>query len=60
MRTCDWCGHEYAEFNAQQEAAHLKVCAVFQGLPVAVWKDGKQFVALPGYPDILVERERAN
>lgn len=57
MDGCPWCELEY-EMTPEAEREHLKVCPVFQSLPVAVVKDGKTFVALPGYPDILCERVR--
>lgn len=58
MTACPWCGLEY-DLNQQSERLHLSVCYTFQSLPVAETResDGKQFVALPGYPHILVERE---
>jgi len=57
MDSCPWCELEY-ELTPETEKAHLAVCPVFQTLPVAAVKDGKTFVALPGYPDILCERGR--
>ena len=57
MDVCPWCELEY-ELTPETEKAHLAVCPVFQTLPVAAVKHGKTFVALPGYPDILCERER--
>lgn len=57
---CMWgCGHEYGEFNAATEQAHLRVCPIFQSLPVAEIRDGRAFVRCPPpYEEILVERER--
>ena len=56
---CPWCDVEY-DLNPETEREHLKVCTVFQSLPVAEFKDGKMFVALPDWPEILVERVRVN
>ena len=57
MTVCPWCELEY-ELTPETEREHLKVCSVFQTLPVAEIHNGKTFVAVPGCPDILVERER--
>ena len=58
---CPWgCGHEYAQLDQATENAHLRECPVFQNLPVALERDGRQYVALPDNPDILAERTRLN
>ncbi len=57
MTDCPWCELEY-ELTRESEEIHLKICPVFQTLPVAEVCNGKTFVALPSYPDILVERLR--
>ena len=57
---CPWCDVEY-DLNPETEREHLKVCPVFQTLPVAfVSPAGKTFVAFPSTPSILVERVRVN
>jgi hypothetical protein len=56
---CPWCELEY-DLTPETERLHLAVCKVFQSLPVAQVKDGKTYVALPGWPDILCERQRVN
>ena len=56
---CPWCELDY-DLTPETERAHLKVCPVFQKLPVVEWRNGKTFVALPSDPKILVERERIN
>jgi len=56
---CPWCEVEY-DLTPETELAHLAECKVFQSLPVALVKDGKTYVALPGRPDILCERQRVN
>lgn len=57
---CIWCGYRYGEFTPALEREHLATCVIFRSLPVAEVResDGKNFVAVPGHPDILVERER--
>lgn len=60
VAVCTWCGHEYTELNQTTENLHLVQCRIFQSLPVAEVKDGKQFVRLIGYPHILIERSPAN
>jgi hypothetical protein len=59
---CPWnCGYEYnAATIEEHEPLHLRECPVFQSLPVAEMRDGKQYVAVPDRPDILVERQRYN
>lgn len=59
MESCIWCGLEY-DLTPKTERDHLKICTVFQTLPVAVVKNGNTFVALPDDPEILCERERIN
>jgi hypothetical protein len=54
---CRWCDLEY-EITPETEREHLKVCPVYQTLPVAEIRNGKTFVALPGCDNILVERVR--
>lgn len=57
-KSCPWCELEY-ELTPDTEREHLKICQVFQTLPVAETSpEGKTFVALPNFPDILVERVR--
>lgn len=58
--TCPWCNYEYAAFNEPTERRHLLECPVYQKLPVAETRNGKQYVALPNNPEILVERSRIN
>ena len=53
---CDWCVYEYPDFSRAAEDLHLAVCPVFTTLPVVARSDGKDFVQLPGWPEILVER----
>lgn len=61
MENCIWCGHDYGGLITQQvEAWHLSQCMVYQGLPVAEVKEGKDYIRLPAYPAILVERRRPN
>jgi hypothetical protein len=57
--TCPWCELEY-DLDPESERRHLQICKVFQGLPVVETRGGKAYVALPGDPGILVERERVN
>ena len=57
IMNCPWCEVDY-DLDPKTERRHLAVCKVFQTLPVAAFKDGKTFVALPSDPEILVERER--
>ncbi len=60
VTACPWCEEEYF-LTPETERVHLKTCPVFQTLPVAErTSEGKTFVAVPGYPDILVERVRLN
>jgi hypothetical protein len=55
---CPWCGLDYVVTMASEEA-HLVVCKVFQGLPVAYTAgDGRTFVALPENENVLCERVR--
>ena len=60
---CLWgCGHDYVKCKVTEdvEQRHLLMCPIYQGLTVADVQDGKEFVALPGFPHILVERPKAN
>lgn len=56
MTECPWCENAY-DLTHETEREHLRVCPVFQGLPVAeTTPDGRTFVALPFHQGILVER----
>jgi hypothetical protein len=54
---CPWCELDY-DLTPETEPIHLATCPVFQTLPVAEFRNGKTFVALPSDPEILVERRR--
>lgn len=54
---CSWCGYDYGtEFNRTIEEAHTIDCRVFQGLPTAEIRDGKEYVQHPKYENLFVER----
>ena len=54
---CIWCLFYYDHFTPETEREHLRTCEEFQSQPVAVVRDGKTFVQLPGFEHVLVERE---
>lgn len=57
MTECPWCDENY-DLTPETEKVHLKTCRIYQSLPVAeTTSDGRTFVAVPDYPNILVERE---
>ena len=51
--TCEHCGYVYQVFDYGHELAHLLCCEVYQNLPVAEVKDGKEYYRHS--PNILVE-----
>ena len=55
MHNCTWCGIRY-DLDHDSEMVHLEYCNSFQDRPIVEYKNGKPFVALPGYPYILIQK----
>ena len=57
-KKCPWrCGHIYPFLDYENERQHLMVCPVYRSLPVAVIRDGKEYVRSLNGDNIFVQRE---
>lgn len=57
---CIWCGAPYAaqRLTCALEAAHLRICPVYQCRPADMVEDGKEYLLAPGTINVYVRRYR--